>query len=156
MVKVQNQAIAALRATEEDRKKYPLINWTYLDKVKIRKAKQRTPDQNDSLHLFCTQVADALNDSGYDVQEVIKHQMDVPWNMFLVKELIWRRPQEKYLGKKSTTKLSVNEVTKIYDIVNRYLSRFGIHVPFPSEEEMIRQAEMETSYPLAGRKSIKN
>ena len=96
---------------------------------------QRTPKQNNSLHLFCEQAAEALTDAGYDIQKTIVHQMDVPWSATAFKELIWRQAQKTYLGKVSTTELTTKEVDGVYDVVNRYLSQFGIHIPWPHETE---------------------
>ena len=93
---------------------------------------QRTPTQNNALHKYFELVAEALNDAGYDIQKTITHQMDIPWAKESVKELIWRQAQKTYLGKISTTELSTKDIDGIYDIVNRYLSQFGISVPFPS------------------------
>ena len=37
------------------------------------KDKLRTPIQNNSLHLYCEMVAEALNSAGYSIPEVLKH-----------------------------------------------------------------------------------
>lgn len=95
----------------------------------------RTPTQNNALHLYFELVAEELNNAGYDIQKTITHQLEIPWSKESVKELIWRQAQKTYLGKQSTTELSTKDIDAIYDIVNRYLSQFGITVPFPSNEE---------------------
>jgi len=56
----------------------------------------------------------------------------VPWTMELVKESIWRPIQKAITGKTSTTKLTKDEVDKVYEVYNTVLARYGIHVPFPS------------------------
>jgi len=114
---------------------------------------QRTIQQNRAIHVYFTLVATALNDGGFSVQAVVKHQMDIDFSPFLVKELIWRRAQEVHLGKKSTKDLTRKDIDIIYDHVNRYLAeKFHISEPFPSIEEIIRRQELETSYPLGNRK----
>lgn len=95
----------------------------------------RTPTQNNALHKYFELVAEALNDSGYDIRKTISHQMDIPWSKESVKELIWRQAQKTYLGKVSTTELNTKEIDGVYDVVNRYLAQFGIHIPFPSFPE---------------------
>ncbi len=109
-----------------------------------RKNEQRTPAQNDSIHLYCEHIAEALNNAGLDIKKIIK--IDVPWTKELVKELIWRPTQELYLKKKSTTELNKTEdINIIHDIINRSLSEhYKIHIPFPSIDAAIdRERELE-------------
>jgi len=102
--------------------------------------KQRTIQQNKALHLFFILLADDLNSAGYDIKKTLRNDIDIPWTPILVKELIWRKVQDAYLGKKSTTKLKTDEVSKVYDVINRYMGeKFGIDTQFPSIEELMRQ-----------------
>jgi len=95
---------------------------------------KRTQSQNSALHLYFKRLAEALNDSGQEVKEFL--QIDIPWTPELVKEIIWRRVQEMYVKKHSTTELTTQDIDKIYDIVNRAISeRAGVHIPFPHIEE---------------------
>lgn len=109
-------------------------------KVRIELSKvtsQRSDRQNRALHLWFKMVAEALNDGGYNVQEVVKHKMEIDWNPMLVKELLWRLAQEPITGKKSTVDLrKTGEIDDVYEHINRHLSNiFGLHVPFPSNYE---------------------
>lgn len=134
LVKIINQKIASTRASRKDREKYPLLNWEYLDKYVIEE--KRTGQQNKAMHLYFSMVAEALNDAGLDVKSVLEKQMEIPFTMLLVKELIWKRAQKSYLKKDSTTELKKQkDIDAVYDIVNRYLSQFGVHIPFPDKEE---------------------
>jgi hypothetical protein len=102
--------------------------------------KQRTIQQNKSIHLFCQMLADALNDAGWNVQKTLRHDVEIPWNMTLVKELIWKPVQEAMTDKESTTELDRLEPSQIYEVLNRHLGeKLQIHVPFPSEETMSEQ-----------------
>ena len=104
--------------------------------------KQRTQAQNRSLHLYCTQVAEALNDAGYDVRATLKEGVEIPWSGYLVKDLLWRSIQKLQYGKASTTELTTKNIDSIYDVLNRHLGeKFGIHVPFPSIESMMEHEE---------------
>ena len=51
---------------------------------------KRTRKQNNSIHLYCQQLADTLNDAGLDQRKVLKPEVDIPWDMEDVKEKIWR------------------------------------------------------------------
>ena len=104
--------------------------------------KQRTPLQNRSLHKFCQMLADALNDAGLDVQKTLRHDIEIPWNGTLVKELIWRPIQEAMTDKHSTTELDRIEPSQIYEVLSRHLGeKFGLFVPFPSEETMMEEKD---------------
>lgn len=144
LVKIINQAIAARRATKEDREKYPNLNWPYILKYRIPKPKkQRSIPQNSSIHLYCTKVAKALNRGGYSVESLVTQIMEIPFNMTLVKELIWRRAQLAHVGKKSTKEITTKDIDKIYEVVNRFLAdRYKLHVPFPSLDELARRREL--------------
>lgn len=99
---------------------------------------RRTEAQNNALHLWFDQLAKAFFEAGLDVKAVIGDGIEHPWTDTLVKELIWRKVQESMYGKVSTTELDTDEITKIYDVINRHTSeRFGIHIPFPSIESLI-------------------
>lgn len=97
--------------------------------------KRRTLSQNASCHLYFKLLADELNAAGYDVRKTLKHDMAIPWNEKLVKELIWRTVQNAHMGDSSTTRLNTKQVSEIYEIINRYTAeRFGVHVSFPEKE----------------------
>ena len=66
--------------------------------------KRRTASQNDALHVYCRQLANALNDAGLDMREVIKPEVDIPWNDQTVKEYMWRPIQKVVTGEESTTR----------------------------------------------------
>ena len=101
--------------------------------VTINNMDYRTIRQNKALHAYYNLVAAALSSAGLDIKQVIK--ADVPWTPQSVKELMWRPIQKALLNKKSTTRLKRDEIDRVYDVVNRLLGeRFGIHIPFPSEE----------------------
>lgn len=98
---------------------------------------QRTQTQNRALHKYFGNVARALNDAGLDYRAVLaENPAEIPWSAALVKEL-WKAVQELQLGKAHTAELSVEEVSEVYDALNRFLSeKFGIAVSFPSEDSL--------------------
>ena len=143
LIKVENEKIAAGRATEKDREKYPSINWQYLDKLRLKneggKDRQRTLQQNKALHLYFSLVAERLNDAGLDMRVVLKPEVEIPWSKDTVKNFLWRPIQELQLGKKSSTELTTKEIDKVFDTMNRHLAKHGIHEAFPSIEEIMRK-----------------
>ena len=113
--------------------------------IKIEKLKKtRTNLQNRALHLWFTQLAEALNNSGYDMRKVIRQEVDISWSSISVKEYLWRPIQEIHLKKKSTTQLTTQEIDIIYDQVNRIIGeRTGVFVPFPSIDTLFDEYEKE-------------
>ena len=98
-----------------------------------------TRKQQNSLHIYLRQVAQALNDAGYSIQEVLKNfTFELEWSETSVKEILWRIAQKKMLGKESTTKLSKQkEIDLVYEVMNRFLGE-KLHIesiPFPSEQQ---------------------
>lgn len=99
---------------------------------------RRTDAQNRALHLYFRLVAEALNESGLTIEQVLKNfTMELDWNAGSVKEILWKTAQKRMFGKESTTELDkVNEITAVYEAMNRFLAKLGVeHIPFPSEDE---------------------
>ena len=103
-------------------------------RLTVKTGRQRSQTQNAALHLFCSQLADALNDAGFDFREFVREGYAVPFNENLVKEYLWRPIQKAITGKDSTTKPERKEYAAIYDVLNLKLAEHGIFVPWPSKE----------------------
>ena len=103
------------------------------------KIKQRTAQQNRALHLYFELIADQLNEAGLDMRAVLKPEVEIPWTARNIKEFIWRPVQKLQLGKDSTTNLTTKEIDIVFETVNRHLAKHGVHVPFPSIEDLMLQ-----------------
>jgi len=100
----------------------------------VKHKKKRTITQNKAMHKYFTLLANAFNDAGYTVEMILRKPLNISWTDNLVKDILWRQVQQAQLEKKSTTELDTNEVSKIYEEINRYTSEEkGIHIPFPSK-----------------------
>jgi len=98
---------------------------------------ERTTQQNKSIHLWLTQVADELDKNGHTLQDVVKSikRAEIRPTMESLKEVMWKPLLLIMFNKKSTTKMTTKEVDKIYDVANKFLAdNFELHVPFPSQE----------------------
>lgn len=94
--------------------------------------KQRTPTQNNCIHEFCQNLADALNDAGLDMRAVMKPEAEIPWTMTSAKEHLWRSIQKAMFQKESTTELTTKECSEVYETLNRHIAqKFGVSVPWP-------------------------
>ncbi len=98
----------------------------------------RTLDQNASLHLYLTQLANALNEGGFSFKFQLGDKLvDLDWSMELCKENIWRPIQIALVKKKSTKNLDkVHDIDVIYEHLNKFFSNkpFCFHIPWPSEQ----------------------
>ena len=103
-------------------------------RLTVKTGRQRSQTQNAALHLFCSQLADALNDAGFDFRAFIKEGYPVPFNENLVKEHLWKPIQKAITGKDSTTKPERHEYALIYDSLNVKLAEHGLFVPWPCKE----------------------
>ena len=98
--------------------------------------KKRTLKQNNAIHLYCTLLASAFNDSGQDMRTVLKPSVSIPWTPENVKEFLWKPIQKALLHKDSTTELDRVEVNKVYEILSTHLAeKFGVFEEFPHIEE---------------------
>jgi len=98
---------------------------------------KRSIKQNSAIHLYFTQLAEALNNAGYSVTKVMKHDAEIPWSPNLVKELLWRQVQEIMTDIESTAKLEPKQVSEVYEVVNRHIAQTtGVSVAFPDNYSM--------------------
>jgi len=98
----------------------------------------RSAAQNNAMHLWFTMLAEEFNKKGLDVKATLSETVEHDWSAQLVKELMWKPIQKSMFDKKSTAQLSTDEVTKVYETINRFIGvKFGIHVPFPSIEALM-------------------
>jgi hypothetical protein len=101
----------------------------------FKTGKQRSGPQNRALNLYCRQLAASLDDSGYDIQQVLEHAVSRPWSQTSCKELLWRPIQLAMTGNKSTKEPLRGEYIEIYEVLNRHVAQnFGISLPWPSRD----------------------
>jgi hypothetical protein len=107
-------------------------------KVTIEEVKEkdlRSIPQNSAMHVFFALEADSLNAAGLDVKTVLdRKSVESPWTPELFKSLIWSAVQKAMFGDTRTSKLKMEDVTKVHAVVSRHLSQnLGAeYIPFPS------------------------
>lgn len=105
--------------------------------------KPRTEAQNKALHLYFTQLAELLNDSGLDIRKVLKPTINIPWSTETIKEFLWKPVMNVQLGKKSTTEMTTKDISAVYDTINKHIGeKFGLHIDFPSMESLINKSRV--------------
>ena len=136
LIEIEAETVAeGLKKVKEDLKIFNLIDVKPV-------ISSRTLSQNNSLHLFFTELANELNDKGLDMRTLIRKEVEVSWTTYTVKEYLWRPLQKVLTGKSSTTKLNkTEEIYLIYKNLNRVLierTKGEINFPmFPSYENQI-------------------
>lgn len=96
---------------------------------------QRTLKQNNSLHKFCSLVAEELNSKKLDVMKVLRSDIPIWWSTDLVKSLLWKSTQKALLRKSSTTELNnIRDIDVVHKTINDRLKKYDINIPFPSDE----------------------
>ncbi len=100
--------------------------------------KTRTSQQRKAIEVYCKKLGQAWNDAGMTVQQVLSRTMDQEWSQELVKEAIFKKCLGYKYNKKSTTELTTDEVSQVYETVNRFSAQFGVHVPWPQDETKTR------------------
>ncbi len=95
---------------------------------------KRTPQQQKAIEVYCNELAQKLNDAGYDFNDGKVIRLPVSFTQENVKEYMFKKIMGAlYPDYVSTTELETNEVTEVYENVNRITAdQFGVSLNFPS------------------------
>ena len=122
----QESLDAAIKELCEAWKEHKYLTISYNTK------KRRTLTQNAAMHVYFKLLADNLNGAGYDQRKLLKETVDMPWSEHSVKEFLWRPIQKAITEKDSTAKLNTQEISEVYEVINRHTAqKLGISVPWP-------------------------
>jgi hypothetical protein len=95
---------------------------------------QRTDLQNKAIHVYFQQVADELNAAGIPYKLLVEGA-EITNTAETIKSLFRLIGGAKF-KRYSTSELSTKELMEVWEDFNEILARKGIHIPFPSEEEL--------------------
>ena len=107
--------------------------------------RSRTLPQNAAIHLWCTMMAEQLNDAGFSFTRFVasryKKGYQVDWSPERFKTEVWHKLQEAKFpettdkhGNISTSKLNTEQVSKVYEECNRAMGTLaGVSSPFPDK-----------------------
>lgn len=102
--------------------------------------KYTTTQQRKALHVYFQNLSDALIGAGIDQKVFINtlKSVEIPMTPEFLK-MVWKLVQKKMFDTDSTNHLTSSQITREYDVINKFTSQeFGISEAFPSEEEMKR------------------
>ena len=97
--------------------------------VDVAQWRVRTDQQRKAIEVYCRKLAHVFTEMGLDMRQVfnkMREGVDIPWTQDRVKDVIWREIQIVILNKKSTARLSPEEVTRVYEVVNKFTARMGV------------------------------
>jgi hypothetical protein len=99
--------------------------------------KKRTLTQNASLHKYCSNISEKMNDAGFTQRQLIgsfKEGFELPVTPVMIKD-IFREVGNALYHKDSTTKLTTVEIQKVYQVVDQRFGEItGIRGEWPSVE----------------------
>jgi hypothetical protein len=101
--------------------------------------KNRTSQQNKSLHLFFAWIANMYNEVGHTYENPLGIQ--TIWTAAMVKELIWRPLQISLFNVQSTTKLDSKQLILIADTIIDYYAEQGFNIEFPNMQSFLNKME---------------
>lgn len=105
--------------------------------------KVRTLPQNKSLHLYCTTIAEKMNDAGQTQRQLVgsfKEGFELPVTMHMIKS-IFREVGRAMFEKESTSKLSTVEAQEVYRVVDQRFGEItGVRAEWPTSENMYYDA----------------
>lgn len=115
------------------------VNCKVLDVESVKEI--RTTQQNRALHLWFTQLSQALNEKHIGVRMILNEKVEVEWTPILIKEILWRKLQKAMFGKQSTRQLfKSKEVDTLFDTINNIIIERTngevIPPPFPSFDNL--------------------
>ena len=89
-----------------------------------------TQKQFNALHVWCSEVAEVLNDAGLDQRVVLKPGVAIDWDKDSVKEKLYKPLLEALTGKQSTTEQDTLEPNNVANHLARHLGeKFGVTLP---------------------------
>ena len=97
----------------------------------------RTIPQNKAMYLYFTQVAKALSNAGIDTTNFFDEGYSLPFTEHIVKDSLWLPLMKAITNETSTSKINKKQVVEIYEHLNAKLAERGIHVPFPSNDNLM-------------------
>ena len=123
-------------------------------KLKINgEAMKRTDQQRKAIELYCKRVAEALDESGESVQTVFTMpvqitQENIKEHMFKVVQAALFPDMVDDNGNISTTDLDSDQVTQVYENMNRITAeRYKVGIDFPSIESMYNESQRRFNKP---------
>ncbi len=91
-----------------------------------------TSSQKRAMWLYLQNIAEAMDEAGYDMRQALREDIRIKPNKQLVKEYMWNPVQQAITAQASSKKITTAELDEIQDTLGRHIAqKFGIVVRFP-------------------------
>lgn len=98
--------------------------------------KQRTNQQNRSIHKLFDALATELNTLGLDARIILKPTYQIWWTPEMIKRDLWCPLQKVMFNTEHTSELETNQVSKVYKQLAHIIGeKHHVEIAFPSELE---------------------
>ena len=102
--------------------------------------------QMKALHLYCSNLAEALNAKHFDMRAIIRQDVEIAWTGYSVKEYMFRPLMKAKFGKTSVKQLfKSKEIDDIVDIITKLIAERTNgecdYVPFPCWKDLLNNQE---------------
>lgn len=104
---------------------------------------KRSGLENKSLHVLFLNISQELNEMGleFTYRGLKGIEINTTFTPEIVKNFIWRPLQKVLLDKESTTELTHNDISLIFEILGKWFSEKGIVIEFPSIESLMNKSK---------------
>ena len=108
-----------------------------------RLPKKRSSQANKALHVLFQNISYELNRLGLEFTFRGIKGMDIQttYSPEIVKNFLWRPLQDALLKKESTTQLTHNDISLIFEILGKWFSENGVEINFPSIESITKNKQ---------------
>lgn len=80
-------------------------------------------------------LAEELNNSGQDMRKTLKPEIEIPWTMENIKNLMFKPIIKAMYDVDSTKDLDTKQISEAYEVLNRHTAtKLGVSVTWPHEE----------------------
>lgn len=112
------------------------ITKSLIDRLPIKRSSQ----ENKALHVLFQNIAYELNRLGLEFTFRGIKGMDIQttYSPEIVKNFLWRPLQDALLKKESTTQLTHNDISLIFEILGKWFAENGVEINFPSVESITK------------------
>ena len=95
----------------------------------------RTNKQNNTLHLLCRRMAEALNEAGFEIPHPFKPDLEIPYTETSIRELIYKPIIKAMFDADSSTTLTTSQFSEaMTTMVDAVCRNTGVNVSIPTLE----------------------
>ena len=101
---------------------------------------KRSTQENKALHVLFQNISYELNRLGleFTFKGIKGMEIETTYTPDIVKNFIWEPLQKALLSKSSTTQLTHNDISMIFEILGKWFAENGIVIEFPSVESLMK------------------